>query len=183
MREALLPLVRRTDFKERVGHYHYRCHRLQDTEWLIDINPYEAMPHEKDIPTIICMLSSLARNSNQILNYRSITGAGWVAAYASHILGLKTCVIDGSGKTLPINGALEDSKVIIWIFFSIPEARCELSIAGNIEQFIVLESASELERTGWSIDCTKLCYLDENVPGLRQAPDPLVYQSLLQWKR
>ncbi|MCJ1430881.1 hypothetical protein MMC27_000231 [Xylographa pallens] len=171
IREALLPLVRRTEFKEKVGHYHYRFHSLLDAKGLTKINPYEAMPHEKDIPTIICMLSNLTQNSNQILNYRGITGAGWVAAYASYILGIKTCVIDSFGKTLPINGALEDSKVVIWISFSKPDTQCELSIAGKIEQFIVLQSASELERTGWSIDCTKLCFLDENVPGLKEAPE------------
>ncbi|MCJ1282428.1 hypothetical protein MMC26_001751 [Xylographa opegraphella] len=133
MREALLPLIRRTEFKEKVGHYHYRFHSLLDTKRSMKINPYEAMPHAKDISTIVCMLSNLTRNPDQILNYSGFTGAGWVAAYASYILGIKTCVIDSLGQTLPINSALEDAKVVIWISFLNQDAHYELSIAGKIE--------------------------------------------------
>ncbi|MCJ1387642.1 hypothetical protein MMC18_000485 [Xylographa bjoerkii] len=185
IREALLPLVRRTEFKERVAHYHYRLRSFIHPGGFANDDPYkarphdeddeddsyEAMPHDKDIPNIICMLSALVKHPDHVLNYHGIIGAGWVAAYASYVLGIETCAVDCSGNTLPINGALEDSRVVIWVSVSEPDAHYEISVAGKIEQFIVLESPAGLERTGWSIDCTKLCYVDENVPGLRETPE------------
>ncbi|MCJ1404473.1 hypothetical protein MMC11_007699 [Xylographa trunciseda] len=171
IREALLPLVRRTEFKERVAHYHYRLRSFSEPKDSTKRNPYEAIPHDKDIPNLIYMLSALAKNPDHILNYHGIIGAGWVAAYATYILGIRTCAIDGSGNTLPINGILEDSRVIIWVSEPASDARCKISVTGKIEDFIVLETRTERERTGWSINCTKLSYIEENTPGLRETTD------------
>ena len=52
IRDALLPLVRETDFKEMVLHYHYLLQALDDSNCLDNSGPYDAIPHDKDIPKI-----------------------------------------------------------------------------------------------------------------------------------
>ena len=46
----------------------------------------------------------------------------------------------------------------------------ELSIAGVIEDFINLEPLTDLVRSGWSINCQKLNYLETNNAELKSSP-------------
>lgn len=166
-RNALLPFVRATEFKEKVLFNHHLLRVLKAKTSLEDSDPYEAIPHENDAPKIIQMLSKVASKPNYILSFHGITGAGWVATYASEILGLVTCAINDSGYTLPISGAFDKARVILRISSPTPAARCELSIAGTVEGLISLDRVMSSARSGWSVDCSKLNFLDINHPKLR----------------
>ncbi|KAL9118525.1 MAG: hypothetical protein Q9187_004929, partial [Circinaria calcarea] len=179
LREALLSFTRKTEFGEKVLQYHYLLQAFgqgsQTTPGHMR-NPYEAIPHNKDIPTILQMLFKVTSTQGLIFTYKGITGAAWVATYASFVLGLPTCAIDASGRTLPVNGTYEEARVVIRIS-SLPLANtCETSRTGNLEDFISLESEG-LERKGWSVDCLVVNFLDVNCPELRKMPDfPVLYE-------
>ena len=172
-REALLPFSRKTEFGEKVLQYHHLLQAFEcrsETNAGQEKNPYEAIPHDKDIALILQMLFKVTLNQGLIFTYNGITGAGWVAAYASYVLGLPTCAIKASGSTLPINTTYEEAKVVIRISSPSDVNTCEISRAGDLEDFISLES-NGLTRTGWSVDCSIVSFLDMNCPGLRQMPD------------
>ncbi|KAL9120945.1 MAG: hypothetical protein Q9187_002503, partial [Circinaria calcarea] len=173
LREALLPFTRKTEFGEKVLQYHYLLQAFgqgsQTTPGQMK-NPYEAIPHDKDIPTILQMLFKVTSTQGLIFTYKGITGAAWVATYASYVLGLPTCAIDASGCTLPVNGTYEEARVVIRISSSALANTCETSRTGNLEDFISLESEG-LERKGWSVDCSIVNFLDVNCPELRKMPD------------
>ena len=173
LREALLPFTRKTEFGEKVLQYHYLLQAFEQgpqTTAGQEKNPYEAIPHNRDIPTILQMLFKVTSNQDLIFTFNGITGAAWVATYAAYVLGLTACVIKASGSTLPINGTYEEARVVIRILSSSGVNTCEISRAGGLEDFISLES-NGLERTGWSVDCSVINFFDMNCPGLRQMPD------------
>ena len=169
VREALLPVSHKTEFKEKVLQYQ----ELLDTFMLDKIptkhrNPYEAIPHDMDIAKIIQMLFKISSNDGYILTYTGTPGAGWLATYSSYVLGLETCAIKDSGHVLPINGSYEQAKVIIRSSSKAVAGMCEISRAGKIEDFISLTTIGELDRSGWSIDCTLINFFDTHHPDLRE---------------
>ena len=117
------------------------------------------------------MLTKLVADPDHILTYNGTVGAGWLAAYASDILGLPTCGINVSGHTHVISGKLEAARVLIRVSDTACDARCEISIGGRVEDFIQVGTLTSLERSGWSIDCSKLSFVDMNLPRLRQHPE------------
>jgi len=177
-RSAVLPFVRATDFKDKVLLNHYLLRALEESTSLDDSDPYKAIPHENDAPKIIQMLFKVASNPNYTLSFHGITGAAWVATYASEILGLVTCAINGSGYTYPISGKFDEARVILRVSSTTPAARCELSIAGTVEGFISLDRLISSARSGWSVDCSRLNFLDANHPKLRDMSE---YNALCEF--
>ena len=173
VRAALLPLTRKSDLKEKV----LQCqHLLQtfvhETQFQADRDPYDALPHDKDITTIIQMLFKVTSDKDYVFTYNGIQGAGWVATYSSYVLGLPVCAIKDSGQTLPISGIYEQARVVIRPMISDSGVIYNISKAGEIQQFIALEQSDMPHpRNGWSVDCSLVNFLDTHHPGLRQERD------------
>ena len=169
IRESLLPVAYKTEFKEKVLQYQELLNSFMlDKSPNGNRNPYDAIPHDIDIAKIIQMLFKITSHENYTLTYTGTAGAGWLATYASYVLGLETCAIKDSGHVLPINGSYEHAKVIIRSPSSGVSSMCEISRAGNIEDFISLTAIGDLNRYAWSIDCTVVNFLDTHLPDLRK---------------
>ena len=170
LREALISFTRRMDFKEKVSHFQRIIRIFGGIPNPADFDPYESIPHDKDISHVILMLSKVASEPAYILTYHGIAGAGWTATYASDILGLETCIINATGNPLPISGAYENAKVVIRLLATPSAQICELStVASGIQDSFVVKSTENLVRSGWSIDCSKLNFLEANLPQLRES--------------
>ena len=169
IREALLPVSHRTEFKKKVFQYQ----ELLNTFMLDKIptgheNPYKTIPYDMDLAKIIQMLFKVSSHEGYILTYAGTVGAGWLATYSSYVLGLATCAIRDSGHVLPINGSYERAKVIIRSSPQNVSSMCEISKAGKIEDFISLTTVGDWQSSGWSIDCTVVNFLDTHQPDLRK---------------
>ena len=137
---------------------------------ITDFDPYEALPHDKDIPRIVLMLLKDSSDSVHILTYHGVFGAGWIAAYASDVLGLETCILNAAGKSLPISGTYKHARVVIRLSSKDSTYTCELSTVGSgVEECIELAPPESLIRCGWSIDCSSLNFLDASLPQLRDS--------------
>lgn len=170
MREALVSFTRRMDFKEKVSHFQRVIRTFGGIPNPTDFDPYESIPHDKDISSVILMLSKVASEPAYILTYHGIAGAGWTATYASDILGLETCIINATGNSLPISGAYESAKVVIRLSAAPSAQICELSTIGSgIEDSFVVEPTENFVRSGWSIECSKVNFLEANLPQLKES--------------
>ncbi|KAM0796135.1 hypothetical protein BDR22DRAFT_966380 [Usnea florida] len=105
IRETLVPLTRKTQFKDRVFQYHVLSKQLLSADASsISSSAYESIPSEETAVQVILALSRLAQeDSGLILAYHGLKGAAWVIAYARHVLGLPVCVLRSTSKMLHTN--------------------------------------------------------------------------------
>ena len=170
LRKNLAPLVRKTGFRERVlCHHHWLWQILHGYSLTQNDDPYDAIPAATDIPEIIRLLHQIATGDGKyILMYNGIKGAAWVIAYACSILGFKASALDKNGDIIPIVGEYEDAVVVINLASQV--SNCQLYLSGTTtDKLISLQEPKHFGRRGWSIDCSKINFLEVQHPGLTKS--------------
>ena len=164
IRETLTPLARKTQFKDRVFQYHVLARQLlEDETHTFDAYAYESIPDESTAVQVILSLAKLMQtDTGTILEYHGLKGAGWVIAYASHVLGLPVCILKSSSSTVPISGDYQNAKIFVHIFEL--EGRCQLLTEGKVEDFFLTKSIETLGQHGWVIDAENTSVLDSYIP-------------------
>lgn len=163
IRETLMSLARKTPFKDKVFQYHSLVsHLLGNSDPTSKISAYQSIPDEDTAVHLILSLANLKQQeSNVILEFDGLNGAGWVIAYARHILGLPTCILSSASTSVPISGDYSIARVILNIFAK--EAKCQLLVKGDIQQFITTPCSANSNRHGWVIDTTRVNVFDSYI--------------------
>ena len=169
IRKSLTPLARKTQFKDRAFQYHILSRQLLDIDGsTVDHTAYESIPNEETAVQVILALSRLVQqDSGLILAYHGLRGAGWVIAYARHVLGLPVCVLRSTSKPVPISGDYQSARVLAYLFEQ--ENKCELLSNCNVQELFTTQSLDSSSHSGWSIDVGTTNVLESYIP----AVDPL----------
>ena len=164
IRETLIPLSRKTQFKDRVFQYHVLSKQLLSADVsTISTSAYESIPSEETAVRVILSLSRLVQeDSGLILAYHGLRGAAWVIAYARHVLGLSVCVLRSTSKSVPISGDYHSARVVVRLYEG--ENKCELLLNRNVLDFFVTKSLDPSGRAGWSIDVRSTKILENYIP-------------------
>ena len=164
IRETLIPLTRKTQFKDRVFQYHVLSKQLLSADVsIISSSAYESIPSEETAVQVILALSRLVQeDSGLILAYHGLRGAAWVIAYARHVLDLPVCVLRSTSKSVPISGDYHSARVVVRLYEG--ENKCELLLNRNVLDFFVTKSLDPSGHTGWSIDVRNTNVLDNYIP-------------------
>lgn len=164
IRETLIPLSRKTQFKDRVFQYHVLSKQLLSADVsTISSSAYESIPSEETAVQVILALSRLVQeDSGLILAYHGLRGAAWVIAYARHVLGLPVCVLRSTSKSVPISGDYHSARVVVGLYEG--ENKCELLLNRNVLDFFVTKSLDPSGHAGWSIDVRTTNVLDNYIP-------------------
>ena len=164
IRETLVPLTRKTQFKDRVFQYHVLSKQLlSDDASSISSSAYESIPSEETAVQVILALSRLVQeDSGLILAYHGLKGAAWVIAYARHVLGLPVCVLRSTSKSVPISGDYHSASVVVHLYEG--ENNCELLLNRNVLDFFVTKSLNPSGHAGWSIDVRATNVLECYIP-------------------
>ncbi|KAL8959218.1 MAG: hypothetical protein Q9183_005674 [Haloplaca sp. 2 TL-2023] len=166
VRAALVPFVRNVGFKEKVLQYNEHFNRIAKKGAISDgdrprIDPYDAIPSEQTLPRIVQLCNKIATSEKLMLLYfRGFPGAGWVAAYASIILGLPVCAIDHEGGEIPLNQTYGNSRIIFEL--GAKENSFQLFTEGKLSDAIRIETLKDKSRRSWSIDCLELNFFCHN---------------------
>lgn len=176
IRETLLPLARKTQFKDKVFQYHSLVrHLLGNSDHAYEMSAYESIPDENTAVNLILAFAKLTQQEkNVIVEYDGRIGAGWVIAYARHVLDLPTCVMTSASTSVSISGDYRNARVILNIFAK--EAKCRLLTEGNIQDFITTPCPGTSEVDGWVIDTSRVNVLDSYISQsdpLRKAMIPI----------
>ena len=155
LRESLTPLARKTQFKDRAFQYHVLSRQLLDADAPISsTSVYHCIPNEETAVLVILALSKLMReDQGHVLAYHGLTGAGWVIAYARHVLGLSVCVLKPDLQPVPISGDFSNAKVLVYLHKE--ENRCELLLQRNVQELFVPKGIDSAGSAGWLIDVNK----------------------------
>ncbi|KAF2237845.1 hypothetical protein EV356DRAFT_360543 [Viridothelium virens] len=171
-RKALMPLVLKLGFKEKLFYHHYYFQGLKG-EVNSAANVMEAIPSVKSLSKLIPMIYRVATSKEgHVLACHGFAGAAWIATYSSYILGLNVTAIDAEGRTHQIYyGPYEDARIIIDLSKQIsPEtANCGLYINGNPQDFFCVKP--DPIPSGWTIDCSMLNLLETRLPGIMDCED------------
>ena len=169
IRKSLTPLARKTQFKDRAFQYHVLSRQLLDIDGsTVNHTAYESIPNEETAVQVILALSRLVQeDSGLILAYHGLRGAGWVIAYARHVLGLPVCVLRSTSKPVPISGDYQSARVLAYLFEQ--ENKCELLSNCNVQELFTTQSLDSSSHSGWSIDVGTTNVLESYIP----AVDPL----------
>ena len=164
IRETLVPLARKTQFKDRVFQYHVLSKQLLSADVSsMSFSAYESIPSEETAAQVIIALSRLVQeDSGLILAYHGLRGAAWVIAYARHVLGLPVCVLRSTSKSVPISGDYHSARVTVHLYEG--ENKCELLLNRNVLDFFVTESLNPSGHAGWSIDVRTTNVLESFIP-------------------
>lgn len=165
LRNAVGPFSRSVGFQERVLQYHALFERIVDGDSeSAKRGPYRAMPDEHNLSRITLSCHKIATAGNTtVLVYKGFGGSGWVAAYASCILGFPVCAINGSGVQFPVNDHYGQAKVILDL--AALSSVCEVYVEGHLSDFFRINPLLGPSRCGWSINCLELNFLTHNLPG------------------
>lgn len=160
LRTDLAPLARRVGFGEKVFNYHKflwsLCGRAGS---MPGEGPYAAIPLAADVAVIIRMLHRVVYSDEPyIFICWGFRGAAWITAYASEVLGLKVCAVQGDRTPIPVTGAYEDAKILIEL--SSAESKCGLYLQKNVEEQFELHKDTAENRRGWSVDCAIVHFLE-----------------------
>jgi hypothetical protein len=163
IRETLMPLARKTQFKDKVFQYHSLVrHLLEKSDPVIEMSAYQSIPDEDTAVHLILSLAKLTQQEpNEIIEFDGLNGAGWVIAYARHVLGLPTCILSSASTSLPISGDYRNARVILNIFAK--EAKCQLLVGGDIQEFITKPCPATSNGDGWVIDTSRVNVLDSYI--------------------
>lgn len=181
LRETLCPLARKTDFKDRAFQYHILAkHLLQDNDLEAPISASIALPSEETAVQVIILLARLLQEETGcILEYRGLKGAGWVIAYARHILGLPVCILKSSSDAVPISGDYLNSKVFVYIFENANE--CQIVRQGVARDLFLIRHLENSEDNGWMVDVSKTNVLDIHISKsdpIRRVASSIAYSIL-----
>lgn len=166
-RETLMPLVRKSFFKERVFQYHQFVRQLlvQEKPMSNMRSAYEGVPDVATAVEVILSLTALMQGGPHIVfEYHGLSGAGWVLAYARHVLELPTCILASASSSVPISGNYKTARVFVYIFES-EGRKCQLLIEGRPERlFQAINSIEGYGQHGWVINFDNLHLLDSVLP-------------------
>ncbi len=163
IRETLLPLARKTQFKDKVFQYHLLVqHLLGKSDPAFEMSAYQSIPDEDTAVHLILALAKLTQQEkNVILEFDSLNGAGWVIAYARHVLGLPTCILSSASTSVPISEDYRNARVILRLYAK--EAKCRLLVEGDLQEFFETSYSTPSDRDGWVIDTTRVNVLDSYI--------------------
>ncbi len=172
LREALMPMIIKTTFKDKVLQYHAWMIRalaslkqqrsVDGTEDVPSLkNVYDSIPHEELVSNILSFMHKVKGSQNLIYEHHGLAGAAWSAAFARDILGLLVCVFSDAESTSPISGDLKTAKVIIRPY-SIT-SKCLIRNGNTVEDSLEITSLSKEERLGWVIDLGRTNFFDLHV--------------------
>lgn len=164
LRETLAPLARKTEFKDKVFQYHVLAKQLLEEDGVsLQVSASTAIPDDQTAAQVILLLAKLVQEDNDsILEYYGLSGAGWVIAYARHILGLPVCILKSSSHTVPISGDLVDSKVYVHIFEK--SNKCQIVNKIHVQDLFVTKSLEAVVDNAWVVDAAKTSILDMHIP-------------------
>ncbi|KAL8696758.1 MAG: hypothetical protein Q9201_007492, partial [Fulgogasparrea decipioides] len=190
LRSALVPFTRIVGFQEKVLQYHSLFERITNRQSTSDElftddtatgSPYDAMPGKYDLPRIVQLCHRIATTQKvAVLIYKGFQGSGWVAAYASTILGFSVCAVDSSGVQIPLNDHYGKAKVILEP--AAKECACQLRLEGDLSDVIRVESLDQPSRRGWSINCLELGFLAHNIPDLTNPMHVSILSDIVAFK-
>lgn len=160
---TLLPLARKTQFKDRVFQYHLLTKQLlENKEHIFDTSAYRSIPDEDTMVQLILSLAKVVQESHTILEFRGFNGAAWVITYARYVLGLPVCVLRSSSSFVPINGDYHEAKVFVYVYET--ESTCQVLIQGKVCDLFIVKSIGVSGEEGWTIDIDTTNLLDSYVP-------------------
>ncbi|KAI9711519.1 MAG: hypothetical protein M1820_002083 [Bogoriella megaspora] len=189
-RKALMPLLKKTGFNERMMHYHYYFTALNGNSSRKG-DALASIPSGESLAKLIPMMYRVATSKEgHILRYQGATGAAWVATYATWILGLNVTAVDLEGRSNEIYyGQYQDARVIIDLSrASEPpheanlssgkpppagSATCSIHLEGKPQDFFYAEA--DVKPSGWTIDCSKMNVVTSKFPRIERCKD---YKSI-----
>ncbi|KAL8689131.1 MAG: hypothetical protein Q9218_005128 [Villophora microphyllina] len=176
LRNALVPFSRILGFQERVLQYHSMFERIvtphcRANATLFELRcPYDAVPDTPNLARIIQFCHRITTSERSVvLLYKGFQGAGWVAAYASLILGYPVCAVGSAGVQFPINDLYGKAKVVLELLAT--ESVCELHVEGRLGEVIHIDPLDRSSRGSWSVNCLELNYLRHHFPELVDPSD------------
>ncbi|KAL8731528.1 MAG: hypothetical protein Q9166_003374 [cf. Caloplaca sp. 2 TL-2023] len=147
-RDSILPLARQTPFKDKTYQYHMLLCGLR-SDMIHKV--HSSLPSVDTLVHLVQLFERMSQGDpKHILSYHGWVGAAWVIAYARHVLGLPVCVLRTPQAPVPINGEYQDARVLVYI--SEDEARCELLVAGVVDDLIVPNAQDSTLHNRWMID-------------------------------
>ena len=163
-RETLMPLARKTLFKDRVFHYHVFARQLHGGQAHAGESfAYESIPDVTTAVQVILSLTKLMQGGTDVIfEYHGLKGAGWVIAYARHVLDLPICILESPLSAVPISGDYRNAKVFVHLFEK--DCKCQLRIQGKVQDVLVTRSIETYGQQGWVIDVTRNNVLDSCIP-------------------
>ena len=163
-RESMTPLAYKTNFKDRVYHYHVISKHVLHADINGSDHPaYENIPNEETAVQVILALSKLVQDdSGLVLEYSGMPGSGWTIAYARHVLGLPVCIVSSPSNAVPVSGDYQNSRVFVHIYRK--KSECKLLARGRIQHYFITRSLDRVERNGWQIDVGHVNLLESMVP-------------------
>lgn len=170
VRTALVTFARNVGFQERVLQYHSLLEKIvtqrpQQATAFDKRSPFDAMPDKHNLPRIINLCHKVSTLGDvAVLVYKGFHGSGWVAAYASFILGFSVCAVDAAGIQIPLSDSYDKAKVILEL--GAKESTCEVHIEGMLSDFISIEPLDQSSRRSWVVNCAELNFLAYNLPEL-----------------
>ncbi|KAJ5743683.1 hypothetical protein N7533_008553 [Penicillium manginii] len=177
IRRSLVPLACKAGMGEKVINYHYFFSSLlkkqhkQHAPPTDSIVPYDAIPTSHDIPRIVQLIHKLSTSgARQVIIFKGIRGAAWIAAYTSYILGLPTCALDADERSVPITSNYDAAQIIFDV--SSTEQNGGLYLEGEVLDLISLDRRAIDNSSGWRVDCSIVDFFNIHHPDLRMSrPD------------
>ena len=157
--ETILPLARKTAFKDKVYKYQILLDGLRSS---VTEELSSAVPNVETLVQLVLLFGRLIEDSTYMLSYHGWQGASWVIAYARHVLGLPVCVLRTPQDPVPINGEYHNSRVRIYICDE--GSRCELLLAGVIADLIVPTTHDRNPLGHWMVDLDNVNLHDLYLP-------------------
>jgi hypothetical protein len=177
IRRNLLPMASKTGMAEKVLHYHYFFSSLLKKSkpsrdaippsYEAPAVPYEAIPAVKDMARIVKLVHKLiASGERQVIIFKGMRGAAWIAAYTSYILGLSTCALDVDEGQVPITSSYDAAQIIFDV--SSDDNSGELYLEGGIENLISLDRRAIDKCSGWVVDCSVVDFFNTHHPDFKK---------------
>ncbi|KAL8668279.1 MAG: hypothetical protein Q9168_007090 [Polycauliona sp. 1 TL-2023] len=161
-RDTILPLARKSMFKDKVYQNHLLFQRFQPGV-LQQITA--GIPSVETFVKLVLLFAKLMEDSKYVLSYRGWQGSAWVVAYTRHVLGLPVCVMRTPQDLMPINGQYQTSRVFVYIYESYPiEGKCELLLGGVIVDVIVPATLGAVSLDDWMLDLDNVNLHDLHLP-------------------
>ncbi|KAL8810876.1 MAG: hypothetical protein Q9223_007656, partial [Gallowayella weberi] len=147
--DTLLPLARKTAFKDQVYLHSMLLYRLQADK---TVALGSSIPNIETLVQLVLLFKRLTQNdSTHVLSYHGWQGAAWVIAYARHVLGLPVCVMRTRQDPVPVSGDYLSSKAF-FIHVSEKEPMCELLVKGVLSDWIIPSRQGQVTSAHWMIE-------------------------------
>jgi hypothetical protein len=171
VRSSLQPFVNRLGFQEHVLNYNSILQRLSKLS-IIEHNPNNSVVRPECMPDlleILCKLAQLPRETSEprsILLYTGLDGAAWLIAYVKDVLDLGIGVKVKGGEWHPIHGTEENARVMIDL--DSPGRSFGFYVGSTLEELLHRpEYPSSIGASPWTIDCSKVNFVDHHFPALK----------------